>query len=103
LGLRLSGRLVPVQFEADQWGKPQTACIVEDTAPAQRPSAAKAFGKNQKLLVAKLRAHGPMTRQDAHEFMRSCEIGRSSRHAVIDGLLSTHVIEDTVLGLKTKE
>lgn len=79
------------------------AVVVGDEVERPSPAQAKALGKNQMLLAAKLRADGPMIRARAMAFMESANIPRRSRYAVIDSLLTAGVIEDTISGLRAKE
>lgn len=101
LGQRLSGRFVPVVLGADQWGKEQTACVVEDTE--SRPKEAKVTGKYQKVLLDKLRRAGPMTRAEAMQFLEEAGAAKRSRYSAIDSLLLAGIIEDTIIGLRAKE
>ena len=98
MNLRLSARFVPMDFGVDQWGKPLMVCVVEDADAVPKPAHKKALGKNQALLLAHIRANGPITLTAAIEYMRAAEVPRSTYRSVIDGLKLAGLVADIAPG-----
>ena len=87
-----------MDFGFDQWGKPLTVCVLEDADAVPNPAQKKGLGKNQVLLLAHIRANGPITLTAAIEYMRAADVPRSTYRSVIDGLKLAGLVADIAPG-----
>ena len=102
--LRLAAKFVAVELGKNQWGKPITACVVEDAAAPElfkKPEGTN-YGKNQRLLLDAVRANGPWVREKCYDFMKEAGLKKRRWFEVINSLLQAGVIEETAAGLAMK-
>lgn len=98
----LAFRLPRVVLGQDDEGDPITTCIVEpcEKTSAEPQGKAAGTGKHQRTLLDAIRANGPWSRQQAVEFMEQAGIAKKRHREVIDSLLTSKLITDTVVGLR---
>ena len=107
-GRRFSARFVSVELGIDQWGKPTTACALEDVAPGDVPVPAARRSEmppSEKAVLAYLQGKSGVVRPVAVKDLVSTGLGRQSVYRAIDSLLAQDRIMFTTnrLYLPTKQ